>query len=176
MRTIVKGKNIEITPALRSYATKKTSKLEKFFEDGPEVSCEVMMRVERELDIVEITLQVNGVLMRGEEKTEDMYASIDGAVEKVERQIRKFKTKYLNRLQGGPKLGELRPAVEEKNAGAPRIVRTKRFALKPMSTDEAVMQMELLGHSFFVFRNAATQEVNVVYRRQDGNYGLIEPE
>lgn len=175
MRTIVKGKNIEITPALRNYATKKTSKLEKFFEDGPEVSCEVMMRVERELDIVEITLQVNGLLMRGEEQTEDMYASIDGAVEKVERQVRKFKTKYLSRFQG-PKLGELITVQEEKDADAPRIVRTKRFAFKPMSADEAVMQMELLGHSFFVFNNAATQEVNVVYRRKDGNYGLIEPE
>ena len=89
--------------------------------------------------------------------------------------MRKFKTKYLNRVQG-PKLSELRPVEEEKNDDAPRIVRTKRFALKPMSTDEAVMQMELLGHSFFVFRNATTQEVNVVYRRKDGNYGLIEPE
>jgi putative sigma-54 modulation protein len=124
---------------------------------------------------VEITLQVNGLLMRGEEQTEDMYASIDGAVEKVERQVRKFKTKYLNRVQG-PKISELLPVQEEKNDDVPRIVRTKRFALKPMSTDEAVMQMELLGHSFFVFRNATTQEVNVVYRRKDGNYGLIEPE
>ncbi|MGI6037263.1 MAG: ribosome hibernation-promoting factor, HPF/YfiA family [Limnochordia bacterium] len=174
MRTVVTGKNIDITPALRSYAEKKTAKLEKFFGNGPEISCEVMMRIERELDIVEITLQVNGLLLRGEEQTEDMYASIDGAVEKLLRQLRKYKAKLQRRF--GPKLGELATESREAEEELGKIVKTKRFAVKPMPIDEAVMQMELLGHNFFVFTNAETEEVNVIYKRKDGNYGLIEPE
>ena len=107
-----------------------------------------------------------------------MYTSIDSCVERIERQFTKYKTRIQRRLQG-PKIGELAPPAQEAEEGkalAPRIVRTKRFPFKPMDVDEAIMQMELLGHDFFVFVNAATEETNVVYKRRDGNYGVIEPE
>lgn len=181
-RVVVKGKNLEVTPALRGYAEKKLMKLAKFFDEPHEPLVEVLMRVERELEIVEITLQVGGLLVRGEGKTEDMYASIDEAVDRIERQIRKNKTRIQKRSQDAPKLSEIAtdPSANgdtyQKEATQPRVVRTKRFAIKPMSVDEAILQMELLGHDFFVFANGNTNEVNVLYKRRDGNYGLIEPE
>lgn len=181
MQIVVKGKNVEVTPALRSYAEKKVGKLEKYFEQG-EVTAQVMMRLERELHVVEVTLQVDALLLRGEERTADMYASIDGVLEKLERQIKKYKTRINRklRLDAGPRGQETKPAVapevrgEEEEFG--RVIRTKRFPIKPMSVEEAIMHMELLGHDFFVFRNSTDEEINVVYRRADGNYGLIEPD
>ena len=113
--------------------------------------------------------------MRCEESTDDMYASIDKAVDKLERQINKHKTKLEKRVRGGKLLFENITSAED-NDESPKVVRTKRFAMKPMPVEEAILQMELLGHSFFVFSNSNTEEVNVVYRRKDGNYGLIEPE
>ncbi len=182
MEITVKGKNVEVTRALRDYAEKKVRKIQRFFE-GDMIDAQVTMGIEKGLHIVEVTMQINGLLLRGEDKTGDMYASVDGAVDKIERQIRKYKTRINRRLrQIGTTLVEAEfvpegagaaETIEEEEA---RIVRTKRFAMKPMSAPEAVMQMELLGHDFYVFSNAETEEVNVVYRRRDGNYGLIEPE
>lgn len=171
----VTGKNIDVTPALRSYAEKKVAKLEKYLNDDASASAEVMLRVERGIHIAEVTVNLSGVMLRGEGKTGDMYTSIDAAVDRIERQFNKYKTK-INRKIHGPKLGEMAPTTtrSEQEPEGPRIVRTKRFALKPMDAEEAVMQMELLGHDFFVFRDAHTSEVNVVYKRRDGNYGLIE--
>lgn len=181
MRITVRGKNVEVTDALRDYVTKRLGKLEKFFELD---EVQVTLLVERERRVVEVTIPFNGIILRGEEETNDMYSSIDLVVDKLEKQIEKYKTKLLARrlknnkgaaaVQVNP--GEqLAIGEEKKEANGPRIVRTKRFAVKPMPVDEAVMQMNLLGHSFFVFTNAETEEVNVVYRRKDGNYGLIEP-
>ncbi|MEW6106720.1 MAG: ribosome-associated translation inhibitor RaiA [Bacillota bacterium] len=181
MEITIKGKNVEVTKALRDYAEKKVSKIQRFFE-GDMIDAQVTMGIEKGLHIVEVTMQINGLLLRGEEKTGDMYASVDGAVDKIERQIRKYKTRINRRLrQIGTHLVEAafapeEPGVAEEVEEEARIVRTKRFAMKPMSVQEAVMQMELLGHDFYVFSNAETEEVNVVYRRKDGNYGLIEPE
>lgn len=181
MEITIKGKNVEVTKALRDYAEKKVSKIQRFFE-GDMIDAQVTMGIEKGLHIVEVTMQINGLLLRGEEKTGDMYASVDGAVDKIERQIRKYKTRINRRLrQIGTHLVEAAftpegPEVAEEAEDEARIVRTKRFAIKPMSVQEAVMQMELLGHDFYVFSNAETEEVNVVYRRKDGNYGLIEPE
>ncbi len=181
MEITIKGKNVEVTKALRDYAEKKVSKIQRFFE-GDMIDAQVTMGIEKGLHIVEVTMQINGLLLRGEEKTGDMYASVDGAVDKIERQIRKYKTRINRRLrQIGTHLVEAAftpdgPEVAEEAEEEARIVRTKRFAMKPMSVQEAVMQMELLGHDFYVFSNAETEEVNVVYRRKDGNYGLIEPE
>ena len=180
MNITMKTKNVELSKALRDYAEKKVHKLQRFFE-GDSVNAQVVISAEKGLQIAEVTIQVNGLLLRGEEKTGDLFASVDGAVDKIERQIRKYKTKINRRLrQAGTKLteAEFSPGIanlEERREEA-RIVKTKRFAMKPMSTQEAVMQMELLGHDFFVFSNSDTDEVNVVYRRKDGNYGLIEPE
>lgn len=177
MQVVVKGKNIEVTSALRDYAVKKVQKLERFFKSNV-MEAQVALRVEKGLHIVDVTVQVDGLLLRGEEKSGDMYASIDGVVDKIERQIRKYKTKINRNLrQKGAKVNEAAfdngdVRVEDE----PKIVKTKRFAIKPMSLEEAMMQMELLGHDFFVFSNAESDEVNVLYRRKDGNYGLIEPE
>ncbi len=184
MDITVKGKNVEVTKSLREYAEKKVRKIERFFE-GDTIDAQVTMSVEKGLHAVDVTLQVNGLLLRGEERTGDMYASVDGAVDKIERQIRKYKTRINRRLrQIGARLVEAELAPQAGGGGGAaeepveemRIVRTKRFAIKPMSVEEAVMQMELLDHDFYVFSNAETDEVNVVYRRNDGNYGLIEPE
>jgi putative sigma-54 modulation protein len=176
IRINVTGKNLEVTPALRSYAEKKVAKIEKYLNDNQNASAEVMLRTERGVHIAEVTVNLSGIILRGEGKTSDMYTSIDACVDRIERQFNKFKTKIQKKLHG-PKIGELPTASqEEESKSGPKIVRTKRFALKPMDVEEAVMQMELLGHDFFVFTNAHTDDANVVYKRRDGNYGLIEPE
>jgi putative sigma-54 modulation protein len=177
MRITVRGKNIEVTDALRDYVAKRLSKLEKYIEFD---EVQVTLLVERGNHVVEATIPINGMILRGEEETGDMYSSIDLVVDKLEKQLEKYKTKLLSRRLKNQQnvVKELpidlvgRPQEEEDDF---RIVRTKRFAIKPMPVDEAVMQMNLLGHSFFVFTNAETEDVNVVYRRKDGDYGLIEP-
>lgn len=169
MQITVRGKNVEITGPLRDYVEKKVGKIEKYLE-GP-LSATVTLNVEKGRHIVEVTVPVNGMLLRGEEATDDMYASIDLVVEKLEKQIDKYKTRLTRKL---------RPQIADEPAPKvfddPVIVKTKRFAIKPMAVDEAVMQMNLIGHDFFVFADADTNQVNVVYRRRDGNYGLIEPD
>ena len=134
------------------------------------------LTVEKNRHIFEVTIPFNGVILRGEEATDDMYTSIDKVVEKLERQIARHRTKLERRIKDGSvRFDKFDFDVEEDESGEPKIVRTKRFALKPMPVEEAVLQMELLGHTFFMFFNAETEEVNVVYKRKDGNYGLIEP-
>lgn len=175
MQITIVGKNLEVTDALRQYAEKKVAKVEKFFEQAP-LGVQIFLGLERGKHIVEVTISVDGLLLRGEEKTGDMYASIDGALDKIERQIHKYKTRINRKLRGTNQVIVASPQMSEAEGAEPQIVRTKRFAIKPMSVEEAVMQMDLLGHDFYVFSNAETDEVNVVYRRKDGNFGLIEPE
>ncbi|MGI6467541.1 MAG: ribosome-associated translation inhibitor RaiA [Syntrophomonadaceae bacterium] len=175
MRFEIRGKNIEVTDALKEYTTKRLSKLEKYFDDSRDA--QVAMSIEGERHKVEVTIPLNGMILRGEETSEDMYSSIDLVEEKLEKQLDKYKT----RLIKSHRASGLKKAMMENPAGnnAPgeqfKIVRTKRFALKPMDEEEAIMQMNLLGHNFFVFFNSKTEEVNVVYKRKDCNYGLIEP-
>ena len=168
------GKNLEVTDALRDYAEKKVGKIAKFFAQPP--TALVTLSIERGIHVVDITISINGLLLRGEEKSGDMYSSVDGAVEKIERQIHKYKTKINRKIREEYRIISPIPAGTVEVTAEPKIVRTKRFAIKPMSAEEAVMQMELLGHDFFVFFNPDLEEVNVVYKRKDGNYGLIEPE
>ncbi|MGE5404686.1 MAG: ribosome hibernation-promoting factor, HPF/YfiA family [Candidatus Saccharibacteria bacterium] len=175
MKFEIRGRNIELTDALKEYVEKRLSKLEKFIDDVKEA--QVALSVEGDSQKVEVTIPLNGVILRGEEESNDMYSSIDLVVEKLEKQIDKHKTKIFRRYRGA---GLKKSLVVELEKAADhvepfKIVRTKQFALKPMDAEEAVMQMNLLGHSFFVFFNAGSDEVNVVYRRNDGNYGLIEP-
>jgi len=173
MRITVKGKNIAVTPALREHVEKKLGKLPRYFDSIKEATA--TLSVEKNRHIVEVTMPLNGgMLLRAEEETQDMYASIDLVVEKLERQIEKYKTRIARKLKDGS-LKDLTPVSGGVEDDEPRIVRTKRFAMKPMPVDEAILQMNLLGHDFFVFCNAETDEVNVVYQRRDGNYGLIEP-
>lgn len=177
----IRGKNIEITPALKEYAEKRVGKVTKYFDSVGEIT--VLLTVTKSRHSVEVTLPVNGILLRGEESTKDMYASIDLVVEKLEKQIEKHKTKIAKRLRAGSFRLEAVAAnhsTQEKVNSVDELeeyplVKTKRFAVKPMDIQEAIMQMNLINHDFFVFRDADTEEVNVVYRRKDGRYGLIEP-
>jgi putative sigma-54 modulation protein len=169
MQVAVRGKNIEITNALRDYVEKKVGKLEKFV-DSP-MNAQVNLYVERGRHIVEVTAALNGLLLRGQEATGDMYASIDLVSEKLEKQVLKYKTRFRKRGRENG-LSEVEPPVEQDG----HLVKTKRFAVKPLSVDEAIVHMNLLSHDFFVFSNADTDRVNVLYRRKDGNYGLLEPE
>jgi putative sigma-54 modulation protein len=172
MKVQVRGRNVEVTNALKEYVEKRLGKLVKYLDLIEEA--QVTLTVEKDSHRVEVTIPINGIILRGEETTGDMYASIDLVVEKLEKQIERYKGRLYRRL--GRQNTEVKAGDNKKEEDGPRIVRTKRFAMKPMSVDEAVMQMNLLGHSFFVFSNADTEKVNVVYRRKDGNYGLIEPE
>ncbi|NMB33832.1 MAG: ribosome-associated translation inhibitor RaiA [Clostridium sp.] len=175
MKFIVSGKNIVVTEALRQRAIKKVGKLDKFFRNDTEA--QITMSVQKNRHIVEVTIPFNGGLLRAEEDNPDMYTSIDKVVDTLERQIRRNKTRLEKRFyDGGIKFDNVEfdsKDVDEENDF--KIVRSKKFAIKPMTAEEAVLQMNLLGHEFFMFSNADTQEVNVVYRRKDGNYGLIEP-
>ncbi len=173
----IRGKNIEITPALHDYVEKKVGRVTKYFNTVGEIT--VLLTVTKGRHIVEVTVPVEGILLRGEESTMDMYTSIDLVIEKLERQIRKHKTKLERRFRNGG--FRMEPTAAPAPAGGTDsgeeypVVKTKRFAVKPMDVQEAIMQMNLINHEFFVFRDAKTEEVNVVYRRKDGNYGLIEP-
>lgn len=178
----VSGKNVQVTPALREHSERRISKLQRYFDDGRPLRADVVISTEREHHIAEVTIQVGSLLVRGVAKTDDMYVSIDSAVDRIARQVRKYKTRINRKLQEGPKTAQAvamataESGTEDKEAEEPRVVRVKRFAFKPMTVDEAILQMELLGHDFFVFTEASTEEVNVLYRRRDGNYGLIEPD
>ncbi len=173
MELIIRGKNFPVTDSLRQYVKKRLGKLERLLEGVEEV--QVNLSLTRDNHVVEVTIPLNGYLLRCEEATGDMYGSVDRVVEKLEKQIAKYKTKLSKKLKSGA-LKELALKYPEETKAEPKLIRTKRFPIKPMSIEEATLQMNLLGHSFFVFSNAETEEVNVLYRRQDGNYGLIEPE
>ncbi|HZK86550.1 MAG TPA: ribosome-associated translation inhibitor RaiA [Syntrophomonas sp.] len=178
MKLEIRGKNIEMTDALKDYTTKRLSKLEKYIEDAR--IAQVALSVQGERHKVEVTIPLNGVILRGEVASEDMYTAIDMVVEKLEKQIEKHKTKLFKSYRGGglkqAVAEEIQKDLNDKDTTEKfKVVRTKRFALKPMDEEEAIMQMNLLGHTFFVFMNAETDEVNVVYKRKDKHYGLIEP-
>jgi putative sigma-54 modulation protein len=180
----VKGRNISVTEALERYAFEKVERLRKFFDDERSVSrAEVELIHERnpsisEPEVAEATLFINGAVLKAREASVDMYASIDRMSDKLERQVRRYRGRQIDRWHGQPKGRSqgLQPVVAaEEEEGEAKIVRTKQFQMKPMSAEEAVLQMELLDHAFFVFTSADTGDINVVYRRRDGNYGLIEP-
>ena len=169
----VSGKNIEVTTVLRNTIEAKLDKFGKYFKEDTEA--QATLSVQKNRQIIEITIPINGTILRVEEATEDMYSSIDSAVDKLNRQVRKHKTKLEKKYKGQnmmkfEKIPRYEEAYEEH-----KIVKTKRFAVKPMGEEEAILQMELLGHNFFVFTNSETDDVNVIYRRKDGDYGLIEP-
>jgi putative sigma-54 modulation protein len=176
MRITVSGKNIEVTDALRSAVEKKLLKLEKYF--NPDVEVHATLSVEKNRQIIEVTISFGGILIRAEEAHDDMYAGIDFVIGKLEGQIRKQKTKLQRRKHMESLRFQFIPDYNDNvsEGRESKIVRTKRFAVKPMSSEEAVLQMELLGHNFFVYKDADGGEVNVVYKRKDGDYGLIEPE
>jgi putative sigma-54 modulation protein len=187
MQVSIKGKDVDVTPAMREYAEKKLQKLTKYFSEIKEAR--VVQTVQKNTHVIEVLLEGDGILLRGEERSESMYTSIDMVVEKLEQRVKKFKGKLYGRShERGPKEKE---ALREKTVTEaqtpeegladgeeyePVIERTKRFAVKPMAPEEAARQMELLHHDFFVFVNSESSQVSVVYRRKRGGYGLLEPD
>jgi ribosomal subunit interface protein len=175
----IRGENIEVTPAIREYVEKKVAKLERYFSETPEANVNVNLRFNQDkTSKVEITIPMPHLVLRAEETNDDMYAGIDLIVDKLERQIRKHKTKVNRKFRekGDAGVTFANPVAEnvEYDDDELEVVRTKRFDLKPMDSEEAILQMNLLGHSFYVFTNADTNRTNVVYKRRDGRYGLIE--
>ncbi len=174
MRYTITGRNIEVTPGLRDAIQDKIGKLDRYFNPDTEVI--VTLSVQKDKQNIEVTIPVKGSIIRAEESSSDMYVSIDLVEEIIERQIKKYKTKLIDKKQAAQSFSELfmneEPAADEEI----KIVKTKRFAVKPMDPEEACLQMELLGHSFYVFLNSDTDQVSVVYKRKNNSYGLIEPE
>lgn len=173
MKIVVTGKNIPITDALRNAIDSKLSKFERYFKQ--EIEAYVTLEVNKNRQIIEALLAVDGINVRAEDASNDMYTSIDGVVDKLANQITKFKTKLEKKHKMHETIRFEQIPDYENEEEEIKIVRTKRFDVKPMSPEEAVLQMELLGHGFFVFTNAITEELNVVYKRKQGQYGLIEP-
>lgn len=180
MRYNIRGENIEVTVAIREYVEKKIDKLKKYFEQEPTSDVHVKLSVYNNEQKIEVTIPMPHLLLRAEESHADLYAAVDLVVDKLERQIRKYKTK-INRKSRQKSQKQIFATLEtdtnvEKEEDSPKfeIVKTKRFDLKPMDSEEAILQMDMLDHSFFVFTNAASGDTNVVYRRKDGKYGLIE--
>jgi len=179
VRLQVKGKNVDVNDSLKDYALQKLGKLEKHLNDAARLELELHVEKNPSISqnqVAEATIWTKGPVLRARESSTDMKASIDLLVEKLERQARRYRDKRRRGpTRGNQELGfETIPVVADEQA--PVIVKTKQFAVKPMTPEEAVLQLELIGHDFFVFQNADSNDVNVVYRRRDGNYGLIEPQ
>lgn len=174
MNLVISGKNLDITEGLRVAVEEKIGKLERYFTDTTEVH--VTLSAEKMRQKIEVTIPMKGNIIRAEETSSDMYVSIDLVEEVIERQLRKYKNKLIDQKQTAMHLNKSFIDEESVDDEEIKIVRSKKFAMKPMDAEEACVQMELLGHNFFVFRNADTDEVNVVYKRKGNTYGLIEPE
>lgn len=174
MSVNVKGRNIDVTPALREYVEKKIMKVTKQFKTVGDISA--VLKVEKGNHIVEITVPASGILLRAQETTKDMYSSIDLVVEKIERQIHKYKTRLMKRKYSNFAEPAAPAPVAEAEEGEFQIVKNKRFVMHPMTPEEAILQMNLLNHDFFVFFDPDLGATNVVYRRKDGKYGLLSPE
>lgn len=174
MKYIIVGKNIDVTPGLRTAVEDKIGKLEKYFT--PETEVHVTLSVEKDRQKIEVTIPVKGNIIRSEQVSNDMYVSIDLVEEIIERQLKKYKNKLVDKQQGSNYFKQEYIDKEFTDEDDVKIIRTKKFDIKPMYPEDACVQMELLGHNFFVFNNAETDQVNVVYKRKAGTYGLIEPE
>ena len=174
MRYVITGRNIDITEGLKSAIYEKIGKLERYF--NPDTEIQVTLSVEKERQKIEVTIPVKGNIIRSEQVSNDMYVPIDLVEEIIERQLKRYKNKLVDSKQNAVSFTKEYVDEEYDDPEAIKIVRTKKFAVKPMDPEEACIQMELLGHNFFVFRNGDTDEVNVVYKRKNNTYGLIEPE
>ncbi len=174
MKYIIIGKNIEVTPGLRSAVEDKIGKLEKYFSEDTEVH--VTLSVEKDRQKIEVTIPVKGSIIRSEQVSNDMYVSIDLVEEIIERQLKKYKNKLTTQKQSANYFKKEFLEKDYMDEEEIKIIRSKKFDIKPMYPEDACIQMELLGHNFFVFCNAETDQVNVVYKRKGNTYGLIEPE
>jgi len=174
MRFVITGRNIEVTDGLRAAVEDKLGKLDRFFSADTEVI--VTLSVEKERQKIEVTIPVKGSIIRSEQVSNDMYVSIDLVEEIIERQLKKYKNKIIDQQQNQASFAKEFVEKDFDDEADVQIIRTKKFGVKPMDPEEACVQMELLGHNFFVFFNSDTEEINVVYKRKGNTYGLIEPE
>lgn len=174
MKIIISGKNIDVTEGLRTAVQDKIGKLERYFT--PETEVQVTLSVEKDRQKIEVTIPVKGNIIRSEQVSSDMYVSIDLVEEVIERQLKKYKNKLVDQQQASSFFKQEYIEKDYMDDEEVKIIRTKRFDIKPMYPEDACVQMELLGHSFYVFCNAETEQVNVVYKRKGNTYGLIEPE
>ncbi|MBR1506812.1 MAG: ribosome-associated translation inhibitor RaiA [Eubacterium sp.] len=175
MNYIISGKNIDVTEGLKEAIYDKLGRLEKYFNEDTKMM--VTLSVEKERQKIEVTIPMKGHIIRAEQVSDDMYVSIDMVVEIIDRQVTRYKKKLIDKEQDAAFFQD--NFIDEEvdyDEDEIQIIRSKRFAVKPMYPEDACVQMELLGHSFYVFRNAETDEVNVVYKRKGNTYGLIEPE
>jgi putative sigma-54 modulation protein len=178
MELTITGKNMEVSDRIRDYVEKKAGRLDRYLRNIDDASLELTKasaKSAQDRHIAQMTVRVRGTILRAEETAADIFTAFDAVLDKMYRQIMRYKTR--RRARGRPQEEDLLPPIEEYEEETPRqIVRTKRFLVLPMDEEEAAEQMELLGHDFFLFLNANTGELNIIYRRRDGNYGLIEPE
>ena len=174
MKFIIVGRNIEVTPGLKTAVEDKIGRLEKYF--NPDTEVHVTLSVEKDRQKIEVTIPVKGSIIRSEQVSNDMYVSIDLVQEVIERQLKKYRTKLIDKKQTAASFSQMFVENDYMDEEEVKIVRTKKFDIKPMYPEDACIQMELTGHSFFVFCNAETDQVNVVYKRKGNTYGLIEPE
>ena len=172
MKLTVRGNKLEVTDSIRNYVEEKLGKLDKYFEEADEINANVLFRIQGKNQIVEVTVPIKKYILRDEEANEDLYASIDLVVEKLEKQIRKNKTRIKERKVKDIPVINFEAIIEEEPKTT--IVKRKSVEMKPMDEEEAVLQMELLGHEFFVFQDIDTDSISVLYKRKDGNYGIIE--
>lgn len=174
MKVKLTGRNIDLTDGIKSAVEEKLSKLDKYFNKDTEVN--VTLEVEKERQKAEVTIPMKGHIIRAEQVSNDMYVSIDLVEEVIERQLKKYRNKLVTKKQASAFFNEEFSDIDDADDEVIEIIKTKRFGIKPMYPEDACIQMELLGHDFFVFMNAETDEVNVVYKRKGNTYGLIEPE
>ena len=172
MNFTIRGKKLEVTDAIKAYVEEKIGRLDKYFENPNNISANVLMRLSGKDQVVEVTINTHGLILRGEESNKDLYASIDLVTDKIERQIRKNKTK-IHKKSSKETIRDFKEFEVEEKESANDVVKRKEIEMKPMSEEEAILQMELIDHDFFVYKDENTNETNVVYKRKDGNYGLI---
>jgi len=174
MNYIISGRGLVLTEALKDYAKSKIGKVERYFEPSTEVH--ITLCVQKDRQIVEITIKHKGIVFRVEEENSDMYAAIDRASDILERQIRKNRTRLAKKMYGNPLKFEKIIVEEETEEEEYELIKSKKFNVKPMDVEEAILELNMVGHPFFVFVNEKTDRINVVYKRKTGGYGLLEPE
>ena len=176
MKISVRGDKVKVTEAMNNYVVEKLKKIDKYLDNPEAVNASVVVRVEKQGQKVELTIPLKNFMLRAEETQEDIYAAVDTIVDKIERQIRKNKTKLKKHAKKSEEFFNFDYELkkEEKKKKENKIVKRKSFEMKPMHEEDAILELELLGHDFYVYKDAKTNEVNVLYKRKDGNYGIIE--
>lgn len=176
MEMIIRGDKLAVTESMKSYIDEKLGRLEKYLEKASEVRCTVLVKVRGKEQIVEITIPLKSIILRSEEKQEDFYKAVDKAVDVLERQIRKNKTKLMAKQAKTVVEFDFNAIEEEQEETSSEIIKRKKVEIKPMSEEEAILQMELIGHQFYMYKDSETSKIAVVYKRKDSGYGIIETE